>query len=129
MERASRLVELIISRVLRGGVVASLAVILVGVVASFVRHPAYVSSRDELTRVTSRDSGFPHTPSQVWTALLEGRGQAIVVIGLMLLLLTPILRVAISIIAFAVEKDLTFVVITSAVLLFLLLSFAVGGAS
>ena len=66
---------------------------------------------------------FPHTLGQVWAGLLVLRPQAIIALGLLLLIATPILRVAVSIVAFAFERDLRFVVIsTSLVLAILLLS-------
>jgi uncharacterized membrane protein len=46
--------------------------------------------------------------------------------GLLLLLATPVLRVAVSILAFIYEKDGIFVMITSIVLALLLLSFVLG---
>jgi uncharacterized membrane protein len=55
---------------------------------------------------------------------LEGR--SFVVLGLLLLIATPVMRVAVSIIAFAVQKDAIFVVLTTMVLLLLVLSFFLG---
>jgi len=43
-----------------------------------------------------------------------------------MLILTPILRVAVSIVAFAVERDRVFIAVTSAVLAVLLISFMLG---
>ena len=48
--------------------------------------------------------------------------QSIIALGLLLLIATPILRVAVSIIAFALERDYRFVVITAIVLVILILS-------
>jgi uncharacterized membrane protein len=44
------------------------------------------------------------------------RGLAIAQVGIICLLLTPIIRVALSIIGFAMERDRVYVVITSVVL-------------
>jgi uncharacterized membrane protein len=52
----------------------------------------------------------------------------VVTAGLLLLILTPILRVAVSIVAFIIEKDRIFVFITATVLAVLLLSFLLGKA-
>ena len=51
------------------------------------------------------------------------------VAGLLLLIATPVLRVAVSIFAFVYEKDKVFVIITSIVLGLLLLSFILGKAT
>ena len=52
------------------------------------------------------------------------RGQAIMALGLLILIITPVLRVAISIVAFAIQHDRIYVAITSLVLALLILSFA-----
>jgi len=58
----------------------------------------------------------------VWTGLLEIRPVAIAQAGLLVLLATPVARVAASIVAFALEGDRLYVVITTTVLAILLLS-------
>jgi len=47
-------------------------------------------------------------------------------VGLLLLIATPVMRAAVSIFAFVYQHDRTFVIITSVVLAILLLSFALG---
>jgi uncharacterized membrane protein len=124
-EAAGR-VELVISRLLRGGVLLSMTVIFAGLVLMFAHHPDYLRSSGDLQRLTSPGAAFPHTLREVADGLVNARGQAVVVVGLLLLIATPILRVAVSVIAFAVERDRIFVLITSVVLAVLLLSFLVG---
>jgi uncharacterized membrane protein len=58
--------------------------------------------------------------------LEHSQGRAIVMTGLLLLIATPVLRVAISVLAFVYQRDRTFVVITTVVLALLLTSFALG---
>jgi uncharacterized membrane protein len=118
--------EIAISMILRIGVVASLSIVVLGTVLSFVHHYDYVSSHDELHRLTSPPADFPRTATQIWQGARHGNGEAIIMAGLLLLLATPVLRVAVSILAFAYEKDGAFVVITSIVLALLLLSFVLG---
>jgi len=65
---------------------------------------------------------FPQTLGQVWAGLLMLHAQAIIALGLLLLISTPVMRVAVSILAFALERDRRFVVITVLVLAILLLS-------
>ncbi len=45
-----------------------------------------------------------------------------------MLIATPVLRVAASVLAFAIERDWIYVALTAAVLILLLLSFLVGSA-
>jgi uncharacterized membrane protein len=123
-----RRVELVISRLLRIGVVTSLLIVTWGTVISFVRHPDYTSVPSELQRLTRPGAAFPHTLGDVWRGLKQGRGQAIVTAGLLLLIATPVLRVAVSILGFVYERDRTFVAITATVLMLLLLSFLLGKA-
>ena len=121
-------VELVISNLLRIGVVASLVVILIGTVISFVHHPGYLQSAGDLPTLTAPGKAVPNTLHDTVKGIGEMRGQAIVVAGLLMLIATPVLRVAFSIIAFLLQKDLIFAAITAVVLALLLLSFVLGKA-
>jgi uncharacterized membrane protein len=123
-----RRVELLISGLLRGGVLTSLALIVTGLMLSFFHHPSYLNSHADLVRLTRPGAAFPHTLRDVAKGAAQGRGQAVIAVGLILLIATPILRVGVSIAAFALEGDRVFVVITSIVLGLLLLSFVLGKA-
>ncbi len=112
-----RKTELIISGVLRVGVLLSVAIILAGVVYGYLL-PLFGHSAG---------STFPDTVSGVSAGLLAGRPMAIISAGLLLLVATPVLRVAVSIVAFAIEKDRAYVLITALVLAILLTSiFGIG---
>ena len=95
------------------GVLLSAAIILLGLFL-LVLQPGGISVHQLLA--------FPHSFNQVWTGLLALHPQAVIALGLLLLIATPILCVAVSILAFALERDLRFVVITLIVLGILLLS-------
>jgi uncharacterized membrane protein len=124
-----RRAELLISTVLRGGVLTSLAVILVGTLLTFLHHPEYVSSPQELARLTQGGAGFPHTLRDVVTGVAALRGQAIVIVGLLILIATPVVRVAVTVLVFLEERDRTYIAITGTVLILLILSFFLGGAA
>ena len=121
-----RRVELLISVLLRTGVITSLSVVILGMIISFARHNDYFRSPDSFTQLTRSDATFPHTIPAVLSGVRQLRGQALVMLGLLLLIATPVMRVAVSIVAFMYERDLTYVIITSMVLLLLLLSFVLG---
>ena len=123
-----RRVEFVISRLLRVDVVTSLLIVILGTAISFVRHPDYTSVPSEFQRLTTPGTAFPKTLGDVWRGLKQGRGHAIVTAGLLLLIATPVLRVAVSIPGFVYERDILFVVITTTVLMLLLLSFLLGKA-
>ena len=86
-------IELLISGLLRGGVMTSMATVLVGVLLMFVHHPEYLKSAADLQRLTTPGAAFPHTLREVAEGVMAGRGQAVVALGLILLIATPILRV------------------------------------
>lgn len=105
----------VISRVLQIGVLLSSVIIGSGVLLSFL----YPSSQ-------SMNTQLPLTFTQIVSGLLALQPEAVILLGLMILIATPVLRVAISIIAFAFEHDRTFVVISSIVMMILLASFMLG---
>jgi len=123
-----RKVELAISNLLRVGVGTSLLVVLVGTVVTFVHHPHYLGSRRDLVHLTKPGAEFPHTFPAVIHGVQHSQGRAMVMAGLLLLIATPVLRVAVSILAFVYQRDRTFVIITSAVLTLLVASFVLGKA-
>ncbi len=114
-----RRAELIISGVLRGGVVLSAAVILLGVVLYYLRNP-------RANPAIAQPEAFPHSLAAVLAGLAHADGLAIIVLGLLILLATPVIRVAVSIVAFALEGDRLYVAITALVLLILVVSFIAG---
>ncbi|HEY4990320.1 MAG TPA: DUF1634 domain-containing protein [Opitutaceae bacterium] len=118
--------ELAIGRVLRTGVGASLILTAAGTILSFVQTGGYGRSPSEVTRLAGPGGTFPRTASWLGRGLLHGEGQAIIVAGLLILIGTPVMRVAVSMIAFGRERDRTYVAITAIVLLLLLVSFALG---
>lgn len=121
-----KLIEWLISWLLLSGVVVSMATVLVGLVLSFAHHPEYLRSAAELSRLTEPGAAFPHTLGEVARGLAAGRGQAVMALGLGMLVATPILRVAISMVGFAVQRDYHFTAITAVVLIVLLISFLLG---
>jgi len=121
-------VEILISNVLRIGVLTSLAFVVTGLIVTFVGHPDYISSSGALTDLTRIGAEFPTSVSDVVSGLIAFQGPAIVAFGLLLLVATPVVRVMISILAFVYQGDRTYVVITSVVLILLLLSFILGKA-
>ncbi len=109
--------ERIISTVLRGGVLLSVVFIVTGVGYHYLQR--LLGAAPSVT--------FPDTLGQVFAGLAALRPVAIVTAGLLLLLATPVVRVAVSILAFVAEKDRAYIVITTIVLAILMFSiFGVG---
>ncbi len=112
---------------LRAGVTASLILIVAGTVVSFIHHPDYLRSLPALHRLT-RPGSAPHSIPEVAAGLAAGRGQAIVALGLLVLLATPVIRVALSLVLFLRDRDRTFATLTLVVLVLLFISLALGKA-
>jgi uncharacterized membrane protein len=125
--------ELAISYVLRGGVLLSAAVILYGItLAAVTRDTGFASIRPHhlpeiLAFHPSAGPGyFPTAPAAVIQAALSGKPYAIIGLGMLLLIATPVLRVALSVLFFLVQRDWLYVGITVFVLAVLLLSLMTG---
>ncbi len=130
MEEKVRKVELAISLVLRIGVVVSVAVIAAGLGLMFAHHGAYLPIRGHFSykELTSRSTSFPHSFGSLGHSIAQGEGRGIVVLGVLILILTPILRVAVGVLSFLYEKDPPMTLVTLFVLIVLIGSFFLAGA-
>jgi uncharacterized membrane protein len=117
--------ERLISGLLRVGVASSLALVVLGMLVMFTRHPDWLSSHEELRRLT-REPITPHSFADVLAGLGEWHGRSLTMVGLLLLMGLPVARVALSLLLFAQQKDRVYVAITSTVLALLVLSFVLG---
>lgn len=124
-----RRAEAAISAVLRTGVTLSVGTIAAGLAMMFAHHPAYrsISGNFSYHRLTSVSTPFPHTFAQLGASLAAGQGKGIVVLGVLLLILTPVARVAVSVVAFVSERDAAMTGVTLFVLAALVASFLLGG--
>ncbi len=127
-EEKLRNVETAISYVLRIGVVASVITVLIGLVMVFRHHAGYFSINGKISyhSVANRHSIFPHTIGQLGAALSHGTGAGVIVLGLIILLATPVLRVAVGVLSFIYEKDPPMTIVTLYVLGVLIASFFLG---
>lgn len=108
-------VELLVSRALRTGVLISAFVIVAGLLLFFA----------------AGDGGYPNNAYPTsFSAILAGtlalKPFAVILAGLVLLILTPVLRVAVSLLTFVLEQDWLYVGISALVLIILLSSFFFG---
>ncbi len=130
MAEKVRRVELAISLVLRVGVLASVLVIAVGLGLMFAHHGSYLSLTGPLSyrALTSATTSFPHSFGALGHALAHDEGRGVVVLGVLILILTPVLRVAVGVVSFAYEKDAPMALVTLFVLAVLVGSFFLAGA-
>ncbi|MGG5372775.1 DUF1634 domain-containing protein [Enterococcus sp. AZ196] len=104
-------IERSIGYILRVGVIVSAAIILIGM----------------LLLIFLPSSGpVPNSLSLIFQGLLRLNGEAFIMLGLFCLILTPVLRVVVSIFAFAKEKDYLYVAITIIVLVILIIGMSFG---
>ncbi|NVJ28240.1 MULTISPECIES: DUF1634 domain-containing protein [Myxococcus] len=119
--------ELLISDLLRYGVLVSLSLVTLGTTVTFFRHPDYLVSSEALERLTAPHP-VPHGLADVVAGAMAARGQSFVMAGLLVMMAVPVMRVALSLLIFRQQKDRLYVAITTVVLTLLLVSFLVGAA-
>jgi uncharacterized membrane protein len=114
--------ELVIGDLLRWGVILSALVVVLGGTVYLVRHgmepPSYGVFRGEPRNLRNVEGILGQV--RAW------RGRGIIQLGLLLLIATPVARVAFSVVAFALERDRLYVGITLIVLAVLAFSLAGG---
>ncbi len=120
-------IEIILGNLLRAGVLISASVVLWGA-CIFLYHHAHNHAD---YRVFKGEPSEFRTISGVIRSVINGRGwsqgRSWIQLGLLLLIATPIIRVAFSIVGFALERDRLYVVFTLIVLAILLYSLLGSG--
>ncbi len=111
--------SVIIGWILRSGVILSATIISIGLLLLLLHQGG-------IAGVGVSSGSFPHTLSQVWSGLLMLQPQAIIALGLLLLIAIPIVTVITSMVAFTIERDRRFVVIAGIVLVILITSLLIG---
>jgi uncharacterized membrane protein len=108
--------EQLLGNLLRAGVLTSAAVVLAGGVVYLLQHGAGAPGHHVFR---GEPAELRHLGGIVRGAL-TGRGPALIQLGLVLLLATPLLRVVSSLAGFALQRDRVYVVVTLIVLAILL---------
>jgi uncharacterized membrane protein len=110
--------EVILGNLLRAGVLLSAAVVLSGA-CIYLSHHAHEPADYRIFR--GEPSEFRTIPGVI-QSVINGRGRGLIQLGLLLLIATPIARVA-----FAIERDRMYVAFTLIVLAILLYSLLGSG--
>ena len=113
-----RRLETIIGQLLRAGVLIAAAIVFAGGVLYLVR--SHAEPADYHTFVAG--SMNTCSLSGIVKAAAHGSSLAIIQVGLLLLVLTPIARVAVAIVGFLLERDRLYAVVSLIVLLILTFS-------
>ncbi len=115
-------IERMLGVLLRAGVVVSGLVVFAGGLYFLARHGHEYADH----RTFHGEPSVDRIVGQIVAGAFALRGRSIIQFGLLLLIATPIARVAVSLVAFALERDRTYVVITAIVLTVLLYSLISG---
>jgi uncharacterized membrane protein len=117
---ADEAMESALGYVLRIGVILAVLVCLAG--GGLLLHQYHGASG--LTLLSEQPTQL--RPAQVWQQARQGSGAAIILIGLFLLLLTPVLRVLSMVFAFLWERDWLYTAISTGVLAILVIGILFG---
>jgi len=117
-------IQTLIGHVLRGGMVLSMSVVFFGGIFYCYRHGQAVPDYKTFKGIPA----FLSHPNSLIQAAIDLKGQAIIQIGIVCLIATPILRVLFSTIGFVLEKDYLYVGISLLVLLIIFTSLMSGHA-
>ncbi len=124
--------EGLISTTLRAGVLTGAVLIALGLLLLAVTGSTGYGPVGTLQTILAFESNgspghFPITPAAVLAGVVQGKPYAIVESGVLVLMATPVLRVALSVGVFSAQRDRLYVAITLAVLGILVLSYLLGG--
>ncbi len=115
-------VEQFVGNLLRGGVALAAAIAVIGGALYLARYGAAPAEH----RVFVGEPAELRSVRGVIAGALEWRGRSLIQLGLLVLIATPIARVAFALLAFARQRDLTYVAISALVLGVLLFSLSGG---
>ncbi|MDR3567186.1 MAG: DUF1634 domain-containing protein [Syntrophobacteraceae bacterium] len=116
-------IDTIISIMLRVGVIVSSLTVVAGAVLYLLRHGGDLPGYHIFV-------GEPSELRSVWGILrltVSSSGRGIIQLGLLVLIATPVMRVAFTVISFIIQKDKVYVGVTLIVLSVLIFSLAGGG--
>ncbi|MGE8555898.1 MAG: DUF1634 domain-containing protein [Chryseobacterium jejuense] len=113
-----------VGNLLRLGVILSVATSLIGFIKLFTEGFEMPKKYTSLVVATSSDKVWSH----FWESLCKGEGMAIIQLGILLLIVTPLMRIIFALIGYLKEKDYIYVFISSVVLAIMAVSFFAGYA-
>jgi uncharacterized membrane protein len=116
--------QTIIGWILRAGVAVSMVLVFIGGVFFVYRHGHSVPDYKTFQGVPV----FIQSLGGILNGVITFKGQAIIQLGIILLIATPVIRVAFSAVGFLLEKDYLYTFITLIVLLIILASMISGHA-
>jgi len=113
--------ETIMGRLLRTGVFVAAAVVFVGGLLYLKNHSHNVTGY----RAFSGSAALRH-PGEMFAGIASGNAASLIQLGVLLLIATPIARVAFAVAGFAMERDRLYVLVSMFVLAALLYGLLLG---
>ncbi|WP_435524646.1 DUF1634 domain-containing protein [Chryseobacterium indoltheticum] len=113
-----------VGNLLRLGVILSVITSLIGFVKLFLEGFEMPKKYKLLNMGTSSEKVWSH----FWETLCKGEGMAIIQLGILMLIFTPLMRIIFALIGYLKEKDYVYVIISSIVLAIMAISFFTGYA-
>ncbi|UZT99454.1 DUF1634 domain-containing protein [Chryseobacterium fluminis] len=113
-----------VGNLLRLGVILSVVTSLIGFIKLFLEGFKMPKKYTSLDMGSSSEKVW----GQFWDSLCKGEGMAIIQLGILLLIFTPLMRIIFALIGYLKEKDYVYVVISSIVLAIMAVSFFTGYA-
>ena len=122
-------VDTLIGKLLRVGVVVASIITVIGGIIYLFQHAGVVPVYKAIPGHHSAFSGAPAYLREFPTIIshvFQFDGAAIIQLGLIVLIATPVLRVVFSLFSFAIEKDKLYVLITTIVLIIIMINMFFG---
>ncbi|MBW7676432.1 DUF1634 domain-containing protein [Chryseobacterium chendengshani] len=113
-----------VGNLLRLGVILSVITSLIGFIKLFIEGFKMPRKYKLLDMGTSSEKVWSH----FWETLCKGEGMAIIQLGILMLIFTPLMRIIFALIGYLKEKDYLYVAISSIVLIIMVISFITGYA-
>ena len=125
MKTGDKDIETMIGNTLRWGVILSITVVIYGGIIYLVRHGNNIA---DYTVFKGKATDFTSNPAGIWSGVWQNKGRAIIQLGILLLIATPVTRVLLSAIGFRAERDHLYTAIALLVLAIIIFSMFAGMA-
>lgn len=113
-----------VGNLLRLGVILAVITSMIGFIKLFTEGFKMPKKYALLDMGTSSEKVWSH----FWETLCKGEGMAIIQLGILMLIFTPLMRIIFALIGYLKEKDYLYVIISSIVLAIMVISFVAGYA-
>ena len=115
--------QTIIGNLLRYGVWISLSVAFIGGIVYLIHNGNQI---EDYSVFKENDRNIFEVIAAIYNGAIQGNGESLIFTGIILLFLTPVLRVLLSLFSFLLEKDYLYVGITLIVIMIIITSISFG---